>query len=147
MDSFLKKLDKIKKEELNTLFIITKSTNTNILNYIKVDNEKIIQPIWWMYKKKGIPKEELTFLEKTVAYGISKDNSKNNDFFFHLIGYSKIKLKLTNRDNIFRVLYNDNILLGLNININDNLLQNVSGINIYSIDKNNNIVNNFIKNN
>lgn len=146
MDSFFKKFNKIKKEEVNTLFIITKSNNSNILNYLKVNNENIIEPKWWMYEKQGIPKEEITFLEKTMAYGVNIEKKSDYSILFNLIGYPKIKLELINKDDTFRVFYNNNILLGLNIHINNNLIQNVKGLTIYYINNMGVLCEEFIKN-
>ena len=118
----------IKQQEPRTLFIIAKSQNKNVLQYSIQNDNKTIQPLWWMYEKEGVPKEHINFLEQSLAYGIH--DLDNNHFY--LSGYPKIILELKTCNHRFQVCYNNNPLIGIYIEMDKNsLLQSVIGIYVY----------------
>ena len=131
-------LNTLKKEEPNSLFIIAKSHNKNILNFISDTNNHLkINPLWWMYEKKNTPKETLNYIEKTMAYGIKYIETNPDKTIFNLIGYPNIKLELIKKKDEYIVLYKNYRLLGLYIYVNQNsLLGSVKGIDIYYYNKN-----------
>lgn len=82
------------------LFYIQRSGNFNTIVYDanlsggnQLNSKKPVN-IYWIRYTNGGAKEDLTFIQRTLAYGVTSKQLGNNHFEFHLVSYSKKKFIL-----------------------------------------------------
>ncbi len=87
---------------LNRLFYIQRTGNTNTIVYdANVTGNKDFQDgkpinIYWIRYADGGGTAGLSYLQRTFAYGVKCEKvAGTNDYDFHLVSYSKKKLRLT----------------------------------------------------
>ncbi len=95
----------------NQLFYLQRTTNTNtIVCELNVDaqgqlnKESPVHVYWIRYQEGGI-KKELSYLQRTFAYGIKAQPQGNGNYQLHFVSYKKHKMLLTRhaKDNRYRV--------------------------------------------
>ena len=127
-------IDKLRETQTiddSTKFIIAKSSNYNILNFKIKDN--IINQVWFMWEKLGDsekkpPQEEVTFIEKTMAYGINYLSDVGETKKFTLSGYPNLPL-IINQNQVY--FDNNKLLYGIYIHMDENsILPAVKGMTI-----------------
>lgn len=110
-------IEKMRKNlnKKNTIFLITKSSNKNIVIYDFIDNN--ISYYWLMHEKDDItpPSEDVTLLERNLAYGINIINNDSDSIEFNLNGYPGIKLILDKKYG--RVKYKNLDLIGIHVTL------------------------------
>lgn len=82
------------------LFYIQRSGNHNTIVYdANLTNDKRFNPkkpvsIYWIRYTNGGAKEDLTFIQRTLAYGVSVKSLGDNYYEFHFVSYAKKKFIL-----------------------------------------------------
>lgn len=84
----------------DNLFYIQRSGNHNTIVYDanltadkKFDAKKPVN-IYWIRYTNGGAKEDLTFIQRNLAYGLSSKALTNNAFEFHFVSYAKKRFLL-----------------------------------------------------
>lgn len=83
----------------NQLFYLQRTPNTNtIICELNVKNGKVdvddpVHVFWIRYQEKG-QKEELSFIQRTFAYGMKVRKTAENQYEMHFVSYKKQKLYL-----------------------------------------------------
>lgn len=79
----------------DNLFYIQRSGNHNTIVYDanltadkKFNSKKPVNIYWIRYTNGGV-KEDLTFIQRNLAYGLSSKSLNNNAFEFHFVSYAK----------------------------------------------------------
>ena len=133
----------------NTGFVVTKSGNSNILNYSFTDDQDIIKPYWLMYEKKNgdeIPREDLTFMEKTMAYGTKIERLRDKFYELKVIGYPSVPMLVDCDKKIVMVKHDGEyqVLLGLYVHESTSIFKGVEGLTIVTINKDKKLSNFYI---
>ena len=141
LETFIDYYNKAKIIEENLCFIIAKSNNKNIISYFNPSfpekkKEKPLMINWQTWENRSEPLiENLSKIEKKLAYGIKKYNIEDGILTLNLNGYSKLPIQLKKNDNeITPNIVINNItyyLLGIFVHLpNNNLSYKPKGISV-----------------
>lgn len=99
-------------ESPNLLFYLQRQPNTNTVIYdLNIKNNKLdtndpVHVYWIRYQEKG-QKEELSWIQRTFAYGINFKKISNSEYELNFVSYKKRKFRLEKGpDGIWRVFAN-----------------------------------------
>ena len=94
-------------QKTQEIFRITKSENKNKVIYeaiIEEANPKHILNIhaYWLRDATDGHVEELSWIDRTLAYGVRIDEQKDDEITFHVVSLPKYKVRVTNVDGVWK---------------------------------------------
>lgn len=126
---FLETYTKSIEQDADIRFIITKSDNKNVVAY-KIDNNRELSVFWQTWEELINDKPaiyNLSMLEKSLAFGFSGPELKENKLHITLNGYPSLPIYMNTEDdqNTFITFSNVNYrLLGIHAHMEQGFMKN-----------------------